>query len=175
MLAVKLAVPLVAAVIANVLLHGKITACDLRVATSVFAVTAAWDVVLNYISRGALPIPYLSDMDWIKKIKPYFDDVGVAEAAVVAGAVGVGVLPFIGWWSPGSDKLALPKMMAWVFVVSALYGLPMRIVAWLPELNAHYYEQNPFITTLILDGLSGVIVLLTLTGIRLAVCTGGCR
>ena len=150
------------AVIAKLALIGKISVHDVRVAVCVFAITAAWDVVLNYVSQGKINVKYLNDAEWIKNIRGYFESMTTVEAAVVAGAVGVGVLPFIQLVNTTGSFEGTLKMMLWVFTVSALYGLPMRYIPfWFKELNDHYYYPNSFTTTLLLDGTSGVLVLFT--------------
>ena len=129
----------------------------------VFAVTAAWDVVLRLFSTGELRVFGVDKWRWVADLNPYFERVGVIEAAAVAGAVGVMGYSVIRLWRPGS----MPRYALWVFTVSALVGLPMRLPPWFRDLRASYYDRHR-LTTLATDGLSGLIVMATMLGSRWA-------
>jgi hypothetical protein len=126
-----------------------------------FVVSGAWDVVLRLVSLGAVPTFGLQHMCWIAALQPYFDyhkhAVGVAYAAAAAGGAAAMAYGIIAWYRPAS----LWRYFVWIFTVSALVGLPMRVGPWYKKLQETYYNEHPYLT-LLTDGLSGIIVAATM-------------
>lgn len=134
-----------------------ITTAESYRAIAVFVITAAWDVILRYISEGELPVPIVKDWNWVQTLRPYFREVGTAWAAIVAGAVGTMGYGFIRLWTPDSWVV----YFMWVFAVSAAVGLPMRIPLWFNALRESYYEPLGAFAY-VTDGLSGLVVACTM-------------
>lgn len=129
-----------------------------------FVVSGAWDVLLRLISIGAIPTFGLQNVSWIAALRPYFryhaGATGVAYAAAAAGGAAAMAYGIIAWYRPPS----LWRYLLWIFAVSALVGLPMRVGPWFKKLQETYYHDHPYLT-LWTDGLSGIIVAVTmLTG-----------
>lgn len=135
----------------------RLTRRDAYRTIAVFVVTAAWDIVLRFIATGRLPLPVVSDWAWVRGLRPYFRDVGLVWAAVVAGAVGVMAYGVVRLWTPPD----WPRYLAWVFAVSALVGLPMRLPPWFKALRKSYYDPLGAFA-LLTDGLSGIVVCVTM-------------
>lgn len=153
----ELTVPPALGALVWIVARGLPTPADAVAAAMVYCTTAAWDIVLRDMAMGNLHFLGIERMQWIADLRGYFEATGIVEAAAVAGGVGVGALALIGLWTPPGGALGFA---AWVFVVSALYGLPMRAPVWFRELQKYYYEKHPYLTFLT-DGLSGLIVMLT--------------
>ena len=130
-------------------------------AATVFVATALWDVVLRDLSVGSLRAGSLSSVGWIRDLRPYFNSHSIVGAAAIAGAVGVLAYSIIRVWSPDG----LWRYAAWVLFVSVVVGLPMRVPGWFTELQLHYYNLRPLLT-LLTDGMSGLIVAVTVIAIR---------
>lgn len=130
-------------------------------AVTVFVATASWDVVLRDLSVGSLRTGSLSSVGWIRDLRPYFNSHSIVGAAAIAGAVGVLAYSIIRVWSPSG----VGRYAAWVLFVSIVVGLPMRVPGWFTELQLYYYQLRPRLT-LLTDGMSGLIVALTVVAIR---------
>ena len=128
-------------------------------AAAVFAVTAAWDIVLGLLARGELSFFGAESWGWVRGLRRYFQYYTWWQAAAIAGAVGVLALSVIQLWEPKSWK---PKSrllyFGWVLVVSAAIGLPMRIGGWFTMLQNTYYNKHPWLTVAT-DAMSGAVVL----------------
>jgi hypothetical protein len=153
----ELAVPPILGVLVWCIARGLPTPADALAAAMVYSITAAWDIVLRDMAMGNLHFLGIERMQWIVDLRGYFKATGIIEAAAVAGGVGVGALALIGLWTPPGGALGFA---AWVFVISALYGLPMRAPVWFQDLQKYYYNKQKYLTFLT-DGLSGLIVLIT--------------
>jgi len=133
--------------------------CDAAAAVGVFVAAGAWDVVLREFSEGNIALFGIEGWGWVTDLRPYFVAHGILGAASIAGAVGVLALAII--------RLAEPRgalaYSAWVFAVSALVGIPMRVGGWFTELQANYYERHPYLTYAT-DGMSGLVVAATVLG-----------
>lgn len=147
-------------------LGGRLGRAQARDAAVVFAATAAWDVALRRFALGEWRLLGIERWGWVRDLGPYFSEYTTLEAAVVAGAAGVmAYFPIAARLSP--DPL---RRYAWILLVSTAVGLPMRAPlgdSWFASLRKHYYEKRP-VLTLATDGLSGVIVALTMDLCRLA-------
>jgi len=133
-----------------------------------FAITALYDVLLRHLSLNYERLP-----DWMQKRKfigyltPYFKKHTLLAAALIAGFVGFGAQLIILSLSPFPDtkKLDLGSItgfMLLTFVISALYGFPMKASGLFPYLDATYYRFLGPIGGMYHDGVSGLIVQTTL-------------
>lgn len=125
--------------------------------TEVFVITAIWDVVLRAFAERRVRFGGIEDWDWVVALRPYFAQHTVLGAALIAGFVGaVAFVVMMSFWPDVFDQGVWTRL-AWVAIVSAAVGLPMRYSGLFPHLKAHYYDQLP-VKTIFTDALSGVIV-----------------
>ena len=133
-----------------------------------FVVTALWDVVLRFISLHFDKIPYIiqNTMPFIGDLQPYFKHHTLLAAALIAGFVGATTQPIILKITPFpknlSDKIYILKFLAVSFVISALYGFIMKWSKLFPYLEKYYYDKLGVIRGMYHDGISGLIVQITL-------------
>jgi len=131
-----------------------------------FIITAIWDVLLRIISIYE-PIPYINkSMLFIQYLKPYFEKHTLLAAALIAGFVGATTQPIILYFmrfpTNNSSLKYIIQFMIWSFIVSALYGFIMKASNLFPYLDKYYYEKLGLIKSLYHDGISGLIVQVTL-------------
>ena len=142
-----------------------------RNALVVFVVTAVWDVALRRFALGEWRLLGIEQWGWVRDLAPYFNDYTTLEAAAVAGAVGAMA------YFPIAAKLSPDPLLryAWVLFVSTVVGLPMRAPLgdwWFASLRRTYYDKRP-VLTLATDGMSGVIVAVTMDLCRIALALIG--
>ena len=133
-----------------------------------FIITALYDVVLRFMSLNFEKLPeFFKQYSFIKYLTPYFKKHTLLGAALIAGFVGFGAQfiilklhPF-----PNMKKLNLQEIavfMMLTFVISALYGLPMKASKLFPHLDNTYYKNLGTVSGMYHDGVSGLIVQITL-------------
>ena len=133
-----------------------------------FTVTALWDVVLRFMSLNfeLLPNVIKTLMPFIKDLKPYFQQHTLLSAALIAGFVGATTQPFILKITPFPKNIYdfkyLLKFLVVSFIVSALYGFIMKASKLFPRLEKYYYEKLGVVRSMYHDGISGLIVQITL-------------
>ena len=133
-----------------------------------FVVTALWDVVLRYMSLNFETIPLIIQqrMPFIKGLKPYFQHHTLLAAALIAGFIGATTQPiiiaFMQFPKQNSSLPYLVKFLTISFIVSALYGFLMKWSKLFPHLQKHYYDRLGLVRSLYHDGISGLIVQITL-------------
>ena len=133
-----------------------------------FTVTALWDVVLRFMSLNfeLLPNVIKTLMPFIKDLKPYFQQHTLLAAALIAGFVGATTQPFILKITPFPKNIYdfkyLLKFLVVSFIVSALYGFIMKASKLFPRLEKYYYEKLGVVRSMYHDGISGLIVQITL-------------
>ena len=139
-----------------------------------FVVTALWDVLLRYMSLNFEKIPTIIQqrMPFIKDLKPYFQHHTLLAAALIAGFIGGTTQPiiiaFMQFPKKNSSVTYIIKFLILSFIVSALYGFLMKWSKLFPYLQRHYYDKLGLVRSLYHDGISGLIVQLTLlVGFRL--------
>ena len=105
--------------------------------------------------------------DFIKYLTPYFKKHTMLSAALLAGFIGFGaqviILTIIPY--PNVKKINLHNIITFfviTFIVSALYGLPMKASKLFPILDETYYKGLGTFRGLYHDGISGLIVQFTL-------------
>ena len=131
-----------------------------------FVVTALWDVVLRFMSLNYDKLPKYFQMDFVKNLIPYFKHHTLLAAALIAGFVGATTQPFI------ISVMDLPKdifdisyvfkFMVLTFIISALYGFIMKGSKLFPHLDRYYYEPLGVMRSMYTDGVSGLVVQITL-------------
>lgn len=133
-----------------------------------FVVTALWDVVLRFLSLNvdSLPESYEKSTPFIRYLKPYFEHHTLLAAALIAGFVGATTQPIILMITPfPKNTFDLKYMFMFLgvsFVVSALYGFVMKWSGLFPYLERYYYNQLGVLKSMYYDGVSGLVVQITL-------------
>lgn len=133
-----------------------------------FIVTALWDVVLNYMAKNYDKLPNIINerMPFIKDLKPYFQHHTILAAALIAGFVGATTQPIIlSLVSFPNSITNIRKVLYFLlisFVISALYGFLMKWSGLFPHLERYYYNKLGHIRGMYHDGISGLIVQVTL-------------
>jgi hypothetical protein len=133
-----------------------------------FAVTALWDVVLRLSSFNydKLPVVVQQSLPFIKDLQPYFKKHTLLAAALIAGFVGATTQPFILKVAPFPTNLSniphLVKFLTVSFIISALYGFLIKWSKLFPFLVKYYYDKLGVVRGMYHDGISGLIVQITL-------------
>ena len=135
----------------------------------IFIITALWDVVLRVISENYDTLPkYIQSYGFLKALQPYFKHHTILSAALIAGFVGacsLYIILLIHELPTNMDTTF--SFMIVVFVVSALYGFLMKGSQLFPYLEETYYKELGTIRSMYHDGISGLIVQLTIFGLLL--------
>ena len=131
-----------------------------------FIVTALWDVILRVMSENYMSLPpYLQSFKFIKYLQPYFKKHTLLAAALIAGFVGaltqMIILSFLDF-PKVSDVKSVVVFLVVSFVVSGLFGFVMKWTKLFPHLERTYYKNLGVVKSVIHDGVSGLIVQLTL-------------
>ena len=140
-----------------------------------FVITALWDVILRYMSLNfeQVPTPIQQYMPFIKDLKPYFRKHTLLAAALIAGFVGATTQPFIialmQFPKHSSGISYIIKFLILSFIISALYGFIMKWSKLFPHLQEHYYDKLGLVRSMYHDGISGLIVQITILTIILFV------
>ena len=133
-----------------------------------FIVTALWDVALRFMSLNFEKIPSIIQysMPFIGDLKPYFKQHTLLAAALIAGFVGATTQPIITYITPFPKNINnityLMKFLIVSFIISALYGFIMKWSKLFPHLKKHYYDRLGVVKGMYHDGISGLIVQITL-------------
>ena len=137
-----------------------------------FVITALWDVVLRFMALNFNKLPSIIKnlMPFIGDLEPYFKIHTLLAAALIAGFVGATTQPIILYImklpqkipNNTSDILNIVKFMLVSFVISALYGFIMKWSGLFPHLQKYYYDKLGVVRSMYHDGISGLIVQITL-------------
>ena len=126
-----------------------------------FIITALWDVVLRFLSLNNEKINY-NFPDFVRYLKPYFQQHTMLSAALIAGFVGATTQPIILYLmkfpSVKSNAIYIFQFMVLSYIISALFGILMKATKLFPHLDKHYYENLGTLRGMYLDGISGLIV-----------------
>jgi hypothetical protein len=128
----------------------------------VFFITGTWDVILRAMSEGYIYFLGIENMKWVTTLKDYFKYHTVLGAALLAAFVGAIAYILIIYTFDLLNVNNIFNQIVIVFFISALVGIPMRYSGLFPILNKHYYEPLGFTYSFITDGMSGVVVAITL-------------
>ena len=133
-----------------------------------FIITALWDVILRYMAFNYDKLPFLIQcyLPFIKDMKSYFQKHTLLAAALIAGFVGACTQPLIYMLLPFPNKenniQYIIKFLTVSFIISALYGFIMKFSGLHPYLQIYYYDKLGVIKSMYHDGISGLIVQITL-------------
>ena len=133
----------------------------------VFFITGIWDVILRAMSEGYIDFFGIENMKWVTTLKDYFKYHTVLGAALLAAFVGAIAYILIIYTFDLLNVNNIFNQIVIVFFISALIGIPMRYSGLFPILNKHYYEPLGFTYSFITDGMSGVVVAITLFFLQL--------
>lgn len=133
----------------------------------VFFITGIWDVILRTMSEGYIDFLGIENMKWVTTLKDYFKYHTVLGAALLAAFVGAIAYILIIYTFDLLNVNNIFNQIVIVFFISALIGIPMRYSGLFPILNKHYYEPLGFTYSFITDGMSGVVVAITLFFLQL--------
>jgi hypothetical protein len=133
-----------------------------------FIVTALWDVSLRFMALNFDKTPGIIQnvLPFIGDLKPYFKIHTLLAAALIAGFVGGTTQPIILAIMPFPKNILnlyyLLKFLVVSFIISALYGFIMKWSGLFPHLQKYYYDKLGVVRSMYHDGISGLIVQITL-------------
>ena len=128
-----------------------------------FVITALYDVILRYLSLNYEYLPVFLQYDFIVILKRYFQQHTMLAAALIAGFVGATTQVLILFLHklPTNMKTMITFLTV-TFIVSSLYGFVMKFSNLFPHLENTYYRELGVFRSLYHDGISGIIVQITL-------------
>ena len=138
----------------------------LKAVVAAAVVTGIYDVILQVLIKNKCDV-FFNKSTWFISLEPYFASKTPLEAALLAAFIG-GVAQWIILSLRPSTTLSL---LSTTFIVSAALGIPIKYTGLFPELSRTYYDKlgnNALVT----DGVSGVIVQLTLLLLNLVQVIG---
>ena len=134
-----------------------------------FIITGLWDILLRLLSENYDTLPEIIQYDFIKYLIPYFQKHTFLSAALIAGFIGattqaiiVNIYPF------PNDFKNVHRIIYFLFlsfIVSALYGFLMKGSQLFPHLDKSYYKELGTMRSMYHDGISGIVVQLTILGL----------
>lgn len=133
----------------------------------VFIITGFWDVILRAMAEGKISFLGIENMKWVTTLKDYFNYHTVLGAALIAAFVGAIAYVLIIYTLDTINVTNKFLQLLIVFIISSLVGIPMRYSGLFPILDKYYYKPLGFTYSFITDGISGVIVAITLFFIQL--------
>jgi hypothetical protein len=137
--------------------------CNIIIKT--FIITAAWDIILRKLSENYYNLPDFvkNNFQFIEYLIPYFEKLNFLDAALIAGFIGAVTQYII------LNLVKLPKnfenslyFLIISFIVSGLFGFVMKFSKLFPDLDETYYKNLGPIRGMYHDGVSGLIVQITL-------------
>jgi hypothetical protein len=141
----------------------NISNCKLIILT--FIITGVWDFILRNLSMNFDKLPHFMKYDFIRILIPYFKHHTILAAALIAGFTGsitqliiINLIKFPNVFNIKNNTLFLIIS----FIISALFGFIMKFSKLFPILDATYYKQLGIFRSMYHDGISGVIVQITL-------------
>jgi len=135
----------------------------------VFIITGFWDVILRAMAEGKISFLGIENMKWVTTLKDYFNYHTVLGAALIAAFVGAIAYVLIIYTFDTFNVTNKFLQLLIIFIISSLVGIPMRYSGLFPILDKYYYKPLGFTYSFITDGISGVIVAITLFFIQLYV------
>lgn len=133
-----------------------------------FIITGLWDILLRSFSLNysLLPIIIKNNFPFIGYLTPYFKHHTMLAAALIAGFIGataqVIIISFLKFPSLKSSINEKLLFLLVTFIISALYGFLMKWSKLFPYLDATYYKNLGTIRGMYHDGISGLIVQITI-------------
>ena len=143
---------------------------NLEIYTLTFIITAVYDIILRKVVENLDDFPkiIIDNFPFLTYLVEYFKKHTLLSAALVAGFIGYVAQMIILALHPmpyivgGSGAIEISKFLVLTFVVSALFGFLMKLTKLFPHLDDTYYKKLGHIRGAYHDGVSGLIVQLTL-------------
>ena len=130
-----------------------------------FVVTAIWDIILRFLTERFNQLPSFLQFDFIYYLIPYFKKHTVLSAALIAGFVGYLTQYIILSFQPfpiHKNIFNILTFLLFSFFISGLIGFPIKMSKLFPHLTNTYYKGLGTVNSFIADGVSGIIVQITL-------------
>jgi hypothetical protein len=132
-----------------------------------FIVTSLYDVLLRFMSEDYDKLPFfIQEYKFIEYLIPYFKKHTLLAAALIAGFIGATTQFIIINIQKFPTNICHQKeimiFLCITFIISALYGFVMKATKLFPHLEETYYKKLGTIKSMIHDGVSGLIVQITL-------------
>lgn len=128
-----------------------------------FIITALWDIVLRKMSENYDSLPKFLQFDFVRYLQPYFKQHTLLAAALIAGFVGATTQVIIlNVHKLPTDKKSFITFMIASFIISSIYGFVIKFSQLFPYLVETYYKQLGVPRSMYLDGVSGLVVQVTL-------------
>ncbi len=134
-----------------------------------FIITGVWDILLRLLSENYDSLPKIMQYDFIRYLIPYFQKHTLLSAALIAGFIGATTqFIIVNIYHFPTDFKDIHKVLYFLFlsfIVSALYGFLMKGSQLFPHLDETYYKELGTVRSMYHDGISGIIVQLTILGL----------
>ena len=132
-----------------------------------FIISGLWDVILRIMSENYYKLsPFFQKYKFIKYLIPYFEQHTILSAALIAGFVGAItqyiILHLLKFPTNLKDIDYILRFLFISFIISGLFGFVMKASNLFPYLAATYYKKLGPVKGAIHDGVSGLIVQITL-------------
>ena len=130
-----------------------------------FVVTAICDIILRFLTERFNQLPSFLQFDFIYYLIPYFKKHTVLSAALIAGFVGYLTQYIILSFQPfpiHKNIFSILTFLLFSFFISGLIGFPIKMSKLFPHLTNTYYKGLGTVNSFIADGVSGIIVQITL-------------
>jgi hypothetical protein len=137
--------------------------CDIIIYT--FIITAIWDIILRKFSENYYNLPQIikTNFQFIEYLIPYFKKLNLLDAALIAGFIGAVtqyiILKIVRFPKTYNDIF---YFLVVSFIISALFGFIMKFSKLFPDLDETYYKKLGPIRAMYHDGVSGLIVQITI-------------
>ena len=137
--------------------------CNANIYILTFTITAVYDVILRNMSENYSILPSILQNDFVFYLIPYFKKHTVLSAALVAGFVGaLTQVIILNMHNLPTNPETLASFMILTFIISALFGFVMKFSKLFPDLVDTYYKNLGTLRSMYTDGISGIIVQVTL-------------
>ena len=132
-----------------------------------FFITGFWDIILRFMSENYDKLPrFMKDYKFIKRFIPYFNKHTLLAAALIAGFIGALtqyiILSLYSFPINIKDFKHIIIFLIITFIISGLFGFIMKASTLFPYLDKYYYDKMQSSDEFIENGVSGLIVQVTL-------------
>ena len=128
-----------------------------------FVITALYDLILRNFSYNYDNLPDIIKLDFIKFLQPYFRKHTLLAAGLIAGFIGSTTQVIILYFHKLPTNInSLLTFIITTFIISALYGFFIKLSNLFPYLVDTYYKKLGVFKSIYHDGISGLIVQITI-------------
>ena len=115
------------------------------------------------MSENYSTLPPILQNDFVFYLKPYFKKHTLLSAALIAGFVGaLTQVIILNIHTLPTNAATFVSFMMTTFIISALFGFVMKFSKLFPHLVDTYYKNLGTARSMYTDGVSGIIVQVTL-------------